>query len=350
MLMVDTLLKLQIKEDIGQEGRNSKVNVAYDPQLDAQLVVKKIKKSEFTQPEEFFKEAQMLYATTHPNIMGVRYATQDKNNIYISMDYFKNGSLNSIMNKRYLTVKEIVRFSLEFLSGLHFMHTKNLVHFDIKPTNILISDANKAVVTDFGLAKYLNENGFANPDKSYPLHIPPETFEFDKSSFFSDIYQAGLTIYRMCNGNEFFHEQYRKLNITKRTELAEVIIKNKFPKRDSFLPHIPNKFEQIIKKAINPDVRERYESILDMMNDISTVDCKYDWLYNQDTTTHSSWTRESDSHKFILELKNRDEEWCTEGKKIRKTDQRTNKITKLCSDGYNSKEDAFKFIKGLLEV
>lgn len=54
MLMVDTLLRLQIKEDIGQEGRNSKVNVAYDPQLDARLVVKKIEKSEFTKPEEFF--------------------------------------------------------------------------------------------------------------------------------------------------------------------------------------------------------------------------------------------------------------------------------------------------------
>ncbi|WP_062515683.1 serine/threonine-protein kinase [Halobacillus sp. KGW1] len=350
MLMVNTLLRVSLEEDIGQEGRNSNVHIAFDPQLDARLVIKKIPKSDFTQAEDFFNEAKMLYATTHPNIMGVRYATQDKENIYISMDYYKNGSLNSLMSKKHLTVKEIVRYSLEFLSGLHFMHTKNLVHFDIKPTNILLNDANRAVVTDFGLAKYLNENGFANPDKSYPLHIPPETFKFNKSSTFSDVYQAGLTIYRMCNGNEFFHDQYRKLNITNSDELAEAIIKNKFPKRNSFLPHIPNKFQQIIKKAINPNVEERYESVLEMMNDLSTVDCKFDWRYNQHTNTHSSWTRENETHIFVLELKKDDDEWFTEGRRIRKSDNKTNKMNKCFTNGYNTKDEAFKSVKALLEV
>lgn len=66
----------------------------------------------------------MLYATEHPNIMGVKYATQDEHYIYISMDFYKNGSLNSLLQKRFLTVREIIKYSLEFLSGLHFMHTK----------------------------------------------------------------------------------------------------------------------------------------------------------------------------------------------------------------------------------
>lgn len=350
MLNVDTILRLTFKEEIGHEGRNSKVHKAYDPQLDTELVVKKINKTEFTREEEYFNEAQMLYASEHPNIMGVKYATQDEKHVYITMDYFKNGSLNSVIEKRFLSVYEIIKYSLEFLSGIYFMHTKKLVHLDIKPTNILISDANKAVVTDFGLSKYLNENGFADPGKTYLLHIPPETFEFGKYSYFTDIYQAGLTIYRMCNGNEFFKDQLEKLNITTNTELIEAVRKGKFPKRDAFLPHIPDKFQQIVKKAIQPDVTLRYETVLDMINAISSIEVKSNWLYNEVGNGRSYWVKENDKHKFILSLKLIEEgKWITEGKRLNKLTGKEQRINKWYTDGYSNKEEAFKSIKKLLQ-
>ncbi|UOQ47753.1 serine/threonine protein kinase [Gracilibacillus caseinilyticus] len=349
MLLVDTLLSLEFKEDIGDEGRNSDVHIAYDPQLNADLVVKIIDKSDFNNEDDFFKEAQMLYATQHPNIMEVKYASQDEKNIYLAMQYFKNGSLNSLMNERYLTVKEIIKYSLEFLSGIHFMHTKKLIHFDIKPTNILISNSNKAVVTDFGLSKYLNDSGFATPDKLYPLHIPPEAFVFGKQSFFTDVYQAGLTIYRMCNGDDFFKDQLNKLNINTNGELGEAIKKGKFPKRDSFLPHIPDKFQRIIKKALIPDVKSRYETVLDMINDISGVEEEANWVYTEDTNKSSQWTKENDTHIFKLNLFKESNNWVTFGEKIRKSDGNSRKVTKWCNNEYTSKEEAYKHLKQLMQ-
>ena len=320
MLIVDSIVRLEIIKEIGQEGRNSKVYIANDPQLNAEVVVKKIDKSkEFTDTDEYFSEAQKLYASSHPNIMGVRYASQDENFVYIVMEHYKKGSLNNLLTKRFLTVREIIKYSLEFLSGIHYVHSKNLVHFDIKPTNILINDAGKAVLTDFGLAKYLNENGFAEPKKEYGYHVPPEKFVHGKYSFYSDIYQSGLTMYRMCNGNNFFKEQISGLRISTRDELFSAIENDKFPNKKAFLPHIPDKLRKIIQKALYLDETLRYESVLDMINDISTLEDNLDWEYNEVTNEHSYWVRDEDTHFSKIDLQKKDSaEWVTVGCRVRK--------------------------------
>lgn len=346
MLIVDTLLEINLVQEIGQEGRNSNVYKAYDKQLDANLVVKKIPKSDFKHVNDYFSEAQMLYATTHPNIMAVKYASQDKDSVYIAMDYYKNGSLNTILNKRFLSVREIIKYSLEFLTGLHFMHAKGLVHFDIKPTNILINDAGKATLTDFGLSKYINEQGFSHPDKFYTFHVPPETFEFNKSSMFSDIYQAGMTIYRMCNGNEALRNQFQQLNIKTKTDLVDAIKKNKFPKKDAFLPHIPIKLQQVIKKAIAIDPKNRYESVLEMINDISLIDENLDWIYNEDTNGHSVWANNTGDFTYRINLiKKSDDTWATEGVKIKNADSSSRRVIKWNKNGYTNKKQLLDEIR-----
>ncbi|MFC0271451.1 serine/threonine-protein kinase [Metabacillus herbersteinensis] len=354
MIVTNTLLQLQIQEEIGHEGRNSKVNKAYDPQLATMFVVKKIPKSDFSSVNEFFIEAQMLYAVQHPNIMGIKYATQDEHSIYLAMDYLKKGSLNALLEERSLTVREIIKYSLEFLSGIHFMHTKNLVHFDIKPTNILINDADKAVVTDFGLSKYLNEQGFAYPEKLYDLNIPMEAF--DKAvgfSLYTDIYQAGLTIYRMCNGNNFLREQYNKFEISTGEDLLEILKKEKFPKKEAYLPHIPVKLRNIIKKSLAIDPIKRYETILDMINEISLIDEYLDWSYNEITNEHSEFVKQNEDSTNTLKIvltKSDENVWLTEGFKIKNSDGKRTKVTKWNSDGYNTKDEAFKAIEKLLKA
>jgi eukaryotic-like serine/threonine-protein kinase len=347
--MVDTILSLELKSEIGQEGRNSKVFIAYDPQLNAEVVVKKIDKSkEFTNEDEYFKEAQMLYASSHPNIMGVRYASQDSDNVYIVMDYYKKGSLNSLLGKRNLSVREIIKISLEFLSGLHYMHSKNLIHFDIKPTNILFNNTGKAVLTDFGLAKYLNQYGFANPDKWYNWHLPPEQFTIGKSSYYTDIYQVGLTLYRMCNGNNVLREEAKRLGITTRKELSVAIQKGQFPDRKSFLPHVPKRMQQIVKKALHTDVTDRYESVLDLINEISTVEENLDWVYTQVSDKQYEWVKEEENHKLKVTLCETPKGWETLGHKIRKDDNKTTRVTKWNTNGYNSKKDAMSSVSKLL--
>lgn len=74
------------------------------------------------------------------------------------------------------------------------------MHFDIKPNNIMISNRNEAMLSDFGLSQLVNEESRAAPEFGYHFHVPPEYFSLSTNdyNFTYDIYQAGLTIYRMC--------------------------------------------------------------------------------------------------------------------------------------------------------
>jgi eukaryotic-like serine/threonine-protein kinase len=118
--------------------------------------------------------------------------------------------LNRLIDQTPLNISQIIKYSIDFLSGLHHIHSKRLIHCDIKPTNILISNSNDAILTDFGLARYLNDDGLTIIDKFYHLHRAPETIQTNFISHHSDIFQAGLTIYRLCNGNAFFKNQLSK--------------------------------------------------------------------------------------------------------------------------------------------
>jgi serine/threonine protein kinase len=304
-----TVLKFDLRESIGSEGLNSTVYKAYDHQLNANLVVKKVKKKliieDYKSIDEsnFYNESRILYECKHPNIMEIQYASEDKESIYFSMPFCKNGSLNSIINSRYLTVKEIIKYSLEFLLGLHYIHTKGLIHFDVKPTNILIDNNNKAIVTDFGLAKYTDLYGFVRPNKIYTSHKPPEGFNYSGYTNKADIYQAGITLYRMCNGNKKYKEDYRAWSSSGR--LQEAISNGNFPDRNFYLPHIPSRLRRIINKAMNIDLNKRYETILDMINDISSIDKNLDWQYNENANVHSkTWSilNASATHLNVIEL------------------------------------------------
>jgi eukaryotic-like serine/threonine-protein kinase len=327
--------------EIGSEGANSKTILAYDPQLNTELAVKYIPKNEFKNAENYFLEAQMLYSSKHPNIMTINYSCEDDENIYLSMPFFSNGSLNSIINSRFLSVREIIRYSLDFLSGLHFIHSKRLIHFDLKPTNILINDANKAILTDFGLAKYLDEGGFARPEKFYRKHYAPEAFVTMGLTSQYDIYQVGLTIYRMCNGNPEFEAQSRDLT-------QEKILDGTFPLREKFLPHIPASLRKCIKKAlaVNPD--QRYLTVLDLMNDLSDIDEMLDWYYSTVDEKTELWTIENGNTIKTVSLENKENIWSVSGFATSKRTGRQTRITK-CSFEYVNKIKAYEGLKNILK-
>jgi eukaryotic-like serine/threonine-protein kinase len=276
-----TSLHFKILKDIGQEGKNSTVHIAHDNQLDTEIVVKKVKKTDFKDDSLFFDEAKMLYSSNHPNIAPIQYSCQDEEFIYITMPLFQKGSLNALIDKRPLTVAEIVKYSIDFLSGLHHIHSKRLLHCDIKPTNILISDSSDAVLTDFGLARYLNEDGLTPIDKFYHIHIAPETIHSGIISHHSDIFQAGLTVYRLCNGNRFFKKQLNKF-VNKQGEFdndkfLKAVFEGKFPDRRAYLEHIPQTLRNYIRVALHPVPDNRYQSVLEFLNDLAKIEITYNW-------------------------------------------------------------------------
>ncbi|NOU72530.1 protein kinase [Paenibacillus sp. LMG 31458] len=337
-MRVETKLTFIQKENIGAEGRNSDVFIAEDIQLGTDIVVKTIKKKDLDRLRisDYFAESKILYASQHPNIVELNYSCENDDYIFLSMPLYKKGSINSLINKRFLSVREIITYSLEFLSGLHFVHSRGLLHFDIKPTNILISDSNTALLTDFGLAKYTDVNGFATPDQLYPPHMAPERFSVDKFDIFFDIYHCGLTLYRMCNGNEEFINQ-------RDVATTDDIENGTFPNRNKFLPHIPKSLQNVIKKALSVNPVDRYNTVLEMLNDLSKIDKNLDWLYTQDNQTRTFvWKINEDKTVKYITVSEMKGKWSIAGKQYSKSSNKTSKITKWDSDGYKSLEEAFK--------
>ncbi|WP_183560876.1 serine/threonine-protein kinase [Mucilaginibacter sp. SP1R1] len=300
----NTSLHFKKLMDITEQGKNSEVFRAHDYQLDAVIVVKKIKKSDLNGPEHFFKEAKMLYASSHDNIVPIQYACQDEDHIYISMPDYERGSLNKLISERFLTPREIIRYGIDFLSGLHHIHAKGLIHCDVKANNILISASDDATLTDFGLAKYLNLHGFAVADEFYYLTQAPENFQAEEVTHQTDIYQAGLTLYSMCNGNEELKRQLKPFligGLFNEDLFKKAVLKGKFPERTQYPPHIPQKLKNYIRKALEPDPSKRYESVLDLLNDLAGIDIPYDWQFLPEKDRYK-WSCENDGKTYVTEV------------------------------------------------
>ena len=291
-------LDFETKKEIGQEGRNSKVYLAHDKQLDGEIVIKEINKEKADSPDNYFKEARILHANQHNNIVRVNYACENDDNIYVAMPFYKNGSLKKkISDGNFLTIREAIRYSIQFLSGLNHIHSRGLIHFDIKPDNIMISDTNEALLSDFGLSLYVDSEGWAEQGMAYTLLVSPEQLASGfKQSNLTDIYQVGVTIYRMVNGNESLNEQLprdKEGNWDGET-FKKMILSGTFPNRYNYLPHVPKKLKTIINRCLNVNPASRFQNSLQLINALSEIDCNLDWRYSIDADKRI-WERRNEN-------------------------------------------------------
>lgn len=286
-------------KDIGAEGKNSKVHLAHDEYLNCEIALKEVSKSSIKSMDDYFSEAKLLYASSHPNIVKINYAAVDADNIYVSMPYYKNGSLSSKMERMNLTSREIIRYSIHFLSGLHHIHSKGLMHFDIKPNNIMLSDRDEALLSDFGLAEQIDDEGLAQPKQIYNLHSPPERFSTKRFNLTYDIYQAGLTMYRMAAGSQVFKQEVD--DAFEKGNFVQDIVSGDFP-RKQFLLHINKKLQKIILKCLEPNPDDRYQSVLSILNELSAIDDgSLDWRFVVEANS-ASWKKDLDDATLELTL------------------------------------------------
>lgn len=281
--------------DLEEQGCFSTVYLAHDQNLDHELVIKEIEKHDGASKDEYFSEARMLYKHSHSNIVQVQYAAECPQNVYIAMPFYQNGSLQKKLTTQNLTSREIIRYSIQFLSGLYHIHSKGLMHFDIKPNNIMMSNRDEAMLSDFGLSKLINTAGRAAPDTGYLFHVPPEYFTLASAEFnlTYDIYQAGLTIYRMCVGHNRFEVERSQYQTSH--ELSYAVTTGAFPAKE-YPSHIPKKIISLVNKCLQIDPNERYQSVLDILNDLSDInDGALDWrLQPTVNVSQQEWQKTND--------------------------------------------------------
>lgn len=352
---IDTKLELEKVKNIGTEGKNSEVWIARDRQIEEMVVLKEVSKESLEKQyiDDYFSEAKILNAVSHPNIMPIRYASQDETKIYIVMPLFYNGSIERLINERFLTTREIIKYALEFLSGLLYIHIKGYVHLDIKPTNVLIDNNGKAVITDFGLSKFLDENFTIEQPVGYIMHSSPQAFETRERSLLDDIYQSGLTIYRMSYGNRMFKNQYDLLlqQTGGNSDLiGKEIQKGNFPNRNHIFPHLSKRLKKVINKMLEVDPKKRYQNVLEVINELSKIEDRLDWEMEikAGITAKYVWKHNRKSNIVTLCLEELDGVFLTYGQKYVKSSSRNQNLLKVKREFADFK-DAINYIEKMIE-
>ncbi|AXY40863.1 serine/threonine-protein kinase [Halomonas sp. JS92-SW72] len=298
-------VNFHLGEEIGAEGKNSQVYRARDVQLDAELAIKKVEKARLDDVDEFFQEASLLYLSSHTNVVPIHYACQDEDHIYLAMPFFENGSLKGRMAAGHLTVREVITYSTQFLSGLHNIHSKGLIHFDIKPDNILLSARGEAMLSDFGLAKQTAFGGRAGQDRIYGKMTPPEAFNAYEFTRHFDIYQAGLTIYRLAVGDSAFYEQFENFvenGVLNRDRFRHAVVNGQFPSCAQFPEHIPNRLITTIRTCLSRNPQERFHSASEIVNSFADIEGGFlDWRLSGQAGDRE-WTKKTGDRRLRLRV------------------------------------------------
>ncbi len=262
--------RYEIIEKIGNGGMAT-VYKSKDKVLNRYVAVK-ILRDEFTTDEEFIKrfriEAQSAASLTHPNIVSIYDVGNEGSLYYIVMELIKGKTLKEIITEENgpLPWKWSLNIVIQIASALETAHKNNIVHRDIKPHNIIITEDGVAKVTDFGIAKAVSNStitAFGTTIGSVH-YFSPEHARGGFTDAKSDLYSLGVVMYEMLTGRVPFDADTPVSVALKHMQEEPVAPKELNDK-------IPQVVNDIILKAMQKDINLRYQSATEMLKDLNTA-------------------------------------------------------------------------------
>lgn len=157
---------------------------------------------------KFANESKLIHSLSHPGIVKILDCFEDNNTFYYVMEYVEGGSLNDYIEVcGQIPEEESIHYTRTIGTALDYMHGHNMVHLDIKPSNIMITKDGDVVLIDFGLSKQYDENGIPESSTSIgggtPGYAPIEQATFHSSQDLPvtmDVYALGATLFKMLTG------------------------------------------------------------------------------------------------------------------------------------------------------
>ena len=234
--------------------------------------------------EKFEREARNLGTLKHPNIVRVLEMFIANGTAYYAMEFINGMSLDDTITKSpqgRLSTEQAIRLTRQIGAAISFMHSRKMLHLDVKPANVMVRADGKAVLIDFGLSKQYDESG--QPESSTtvgggtPGYAPLEQASYRDGHGFPvvmDVYALGATMFKMLSGQ--------------RPPEASEILNEGFPESWLLAANTPRYIIRCIEKAMAPLKKDRYQSVDQFVTD----------LCSKAETTGNEAAGKKRSHKF----------------------------------------------------
>jgi len=257
--------KYVILHELGRGGM-AVVYEARDEILSRRVALKLLPLQYSSDPEfveRFHREAQAAAVLEHPAIISIFDLGCEGGTHYIAMELVEGESLHDLQNEERLDDRSILDICAQVADGLSYAHSRGIVHRDIKPSNIMVDRDGRARITDFGLARPAEAAKLtATGDVlGSPAYMSPEQAKGLRMDHRTDIYSLGTVLYELlCDRPPF------KAETT--LELLKMVADKIPPRPRTINPKIPRKLEAVILKAMEHDLRDRYQDAARLADDL----------------------------------------------------------------------------------
>ena len=194
------------KKRIGK-GAFSNIYKGYDKKNKKMVAIKEICLDTISKYKDSIKrETRIMKNLKHPNIITLYDTIIDDatDNIYLVLEYFGRGDFSKFLKKRPLKEKFAKKYLKQLASGLKYLLENKIIHRDLKPQNILVSNLGDIKITDFGFARYFDNDMVIQTVCGSPMYMAPEIMKKKKYDFKSDLWSVGIIFYEMLVGRTPF--------------------------------------------------------------------------------------------------------------------------------------------------
>ncbi len=245
----------------------STVYCALDETLERRVAIKLLNRevsSDSDELERFRREARAVAQLSHPHIVGVIDAGEDDGRPYIVFEYIEGETLKErIRRLGRLPIPEAVAYAIEIARALGAAHARHIVHRDVKPQNVLIDEEGSAKVTDFGIARTLDEEGLTADGRVIGTtdYVSPEQALGHPVTGQSDLYSLGIVLYEMLTGEVPFKGDSQ-------VAVAMKHVREPLPDVQQARPEISAALASVVDRATAKQPSDRYRDDAELIADL----------------------------------------------------------------------------------
>ena len=256
--------KYIVQRELGRGGMGT-VYLAEQPGLGREVAIKELILSAVADPvalKRFMQEAQVMARTSHPNLVQVHDLEQIGDANYIVLEFVRGKSLRDFLNQGVLPLPQTFAIMHGVLQALDYAHKRAIVHRDMKPENVLLSDEGDVKVADFGIARLMDDSGAGSTATKTgttvgtPQYMSPEQVASSKVDGRSDLYSSGIMFYELVVGQPPFTASDADGPFTLMAKHVQAPPKPPSVHR----PGLDMGLEEVILKSLSKRPEERYQT------------------------------------------------------------------------------------------